>query len=86
MLSRSKNKYYKRSHISESKFRQLVRCFTLDLNAYETSKIINISHVHCKRIYHKLKLYIYNNLLEEDTSKGTFECDESYFGSKRVRG
>jgi hypothetical protein len=30
-----KNKYYKQSHISERKFRELLRCFALDLNAKE---------------------------------------------------
>ncbi|MBT3617812.1 MAG: IS1595 family transposase, partial [Candidatus Marinimicrobia bacterium] len=28
-----RNKYVKRSHISEKKFRQLVKLFSLDLNA-----------------------------------------------------
>ncbi|HEY3326563.1 MAG TPA: IS1595 family transposase, partial [Novimethylophilus sp.] len=29
----SKNRYYRRSKISEAKFRQLVRCFALDFTA-----------------------------------------------------
>ena len=36
-----KNKYYKRSHISERKFRELY--FSIDLNA-EASQLTNISH------------------------------------------
>lgn len=51
MSRRAFNKYYNRSHISEGKFRELIKCFSLDLNAYETSKITNISHVSCKKIY-----------------------------------
>ena len=86
MSTRVKNKYYNHSHISEAKFKSFLKCFALDLNAYETSKITHISYKICKKLYHKLRVYIYNNLLEEDTSKGTFECDESYFGPKRVRG
>ncbi len=86
MAKRAFNKYYNRSHISETKFRQLIKCFSLDLNAYETSVITNISHVSCKKIFHKLRVYIFNNLLENETSKGEFELDESYFGAKRVRG
>ena len=86
MARRAFNKYYKHSHISEAKFRQLIKCFALDLNAYETSKITNISHVSCKKIFHKLRVYIFNNLLENEITKGEFELDESYFGAKRIRG
>ena len=86
MVTRLKNRYYKRLHISEGKFRQLIRCFCLDLNAYETSKLINVSHVHCKKIYHKLRVYIHDNMLDESIEFGEFECDESYFGAKRVKG
>lgn len=86
MAKSAQNKYYKRSHISEGKFRQLIKCFVLDLNAYETSIITNISHVSCKKIFHKLRLYIYKNLLEVESSQGEFELDESYFGAKRIRG
>jgi transposase-like protein len=86
MKTRALNKYYRRSHISESKFRQLIKCFSLDLNAYETSKLTNISHVSCKKIYQKLRLYIYQNLLIDKATEGEFELDESYFGAKRIRG
>ena len=86
MSTQAKNKYYNCSHISEAKFRQLIKCFSLDLNAYETSKLTNISHVSCKKIFQKLRIYIYNNLLESEVSSGEFELDESYFGTKRIRG
>jgi len=86
MVKRHKNKYYNRSHISEAKFRQLIKCFAMDLNAYKTSQMINISHVSCVNIFHKLRIYIFNNLINNESSKGEFELDESYFGAKRVRG
>jgi transposase-like protein len=86
MANKAKNKYYNRSHISEHKFRQLIKCFSMDLNAYETSQIINISHKSCKNIFYKLRVYIVLNLLNNDSSKGEFELDESYFGAKRIRG
>ncbi|SMO31734.1 hypothetical protein SAMN06265218_1011, partial [Fodinibius sediminis] len=37
------NKYYKRSRISEAKFRHLIRCFSLDLTASETAELTGIS-------------------------------------------
>jgi len=86
MVRRAFNKYYRHSHISEAKFRELIKCFSLDLNAYETSKITNISHVTCKKIFHKLRVYIVKNLISNDKSLGEFELDESYFGAKRIRG
>jgi transposase-like protein len=86
MATPNKNKYLKGTHISERKFRQLIKCFSLDLNAYETSKITNISHTTCKKLFQKLRIYIYKNLLENKIDDGEFELDESYFGAKRVRG
>ena len=78
MANKVKNKYYNRSHICphtcgvspEAKFRQLIKCFSMDLNAYETSQIINISHKSCKNIFYKLRVYIVQNLLNNDSSKG----------------
>jgi len=85
MATPNKNKYVKGTHILERKFRQLIKCFSLDLNAYETSNITKISHTTCKKIFKKLRIYIYNNLLENTMNDGEFELDESYFGAKRVR-
>jgi hypothetical protein len=79
MKKRALNKYSKGTHISERKFRQLIKCFSLDLNAYETSKITNISHTTCKKIFQKLRIYIFTNLLKNETTNGEFELDESYF-------
>ena len=85
-MSQSKNKYYKCSHISEYKFRRLIKCFALDFNAFEAHKIVNISPCSCKIIYGKLRLYIAQHLQENSPDVGEFECDESYFGPRRVRG
>ena len=70
MATPNKNKYSKGTHISERKFRQLIKCFPLDLNAHETSKIANISHTTCKKIFQKLRIYIYENLLEHKIDDG----------------
>ncbi len=86
MEKRAKNKYCHGTHILKRKFRQLLKCFSLDLNAHESSKITNISHVTCKKIFHKLRIYILINLVDNNFDKGEYELDESYFGAKRVRG
>ena len=85
-MFKAKNKYYQRSHISEAKFRQLLKCFSMDLNAYETSQLVNISYKAIKKIYFKLRVHIITILKENDPIKGEFELDESYFGAKRIRG
>ena len=81
-MIKKKNKYYNRSHISEGKFRHLLRCFTMDLNAYEAHQISHISHRSCKVIYAKLRLYIVKRCVGNRASTGTFELDESYFGAR----
>jgi transposase-like protein len=85
-MKTAKNKYCKRSHISEAKFRHLIRCFGLDLNAFEASKLTGISHKTCRRFYTLLRLRIAKQGVEVGGTQGEFECDESYFGPKRVRG
>ena len=86
MINNRKNKYYKRSHISEQKFRQIVRSFCLDMNALLTSQVCGISHQSCKIIYRKLRLHIAKLNTKNKAGFGEFELDESYFGAKRVRG
>jgi len=86
-MSTKKNKYYNHSHISERKFRELLRCFGLDLNAFEASKLTGISHKSCRSIYSKLRLRIAKLAVDAASQTlGEFECDESYFGAARVRG
>jgi transposase len=81
-----KNKYYNRSHISEKKFRELIRCFSHDFNALDSSKITKISYRTCKVIYAKLRIHLAKFCIDSSAEIGEFECDESYFGAKRVRG
>ena len=85
-MKHCKNKYYRRSHISEAKFRHLLKCFSLDLNAFEASKLTNISHRSCKVIYTKLRFHIAEFCIDHPAEMGEFELDESYFGARRVRG
>jgi hypothetical protein len=51
MTQQRKNKYYKRCHILEKKFREILQCFSNDFNAFEAYKITSISHRTCKVIY-----------------------------------
>lgn len=81
------NKYIFRSHISEKKFRHIIQLFSLDL---EASKIAQLTHLHRNSI-NRILMLLRQRLVwlceqESILQNGDFECDESYFGSKRVRG
>ena len=81
-----RNKYVKRSRISEKKFRQLVKLFSLDLDAVQISEL---SHLNRNTVNRYLKA-IRNRIAEfcevESPFNGEVEIDESYFGAKRVKG
>jgi transposase len=82
-----KNKYCHHSHLSEHKFRQLLECFSDDLNTIVTSKITGISRKTVTKYFNQFRNRIFK-LVSSDQSmlEGEVEIDESYFGPKRIRG
>ena len=82
-----KNRYIKDTHISESKFRQLLKLFCEDLTAAQVSGLIGTERKTVNRIFQLLRERILA-LAEKESyfSTGEIEVDESYFGAKRVRG
>lgn len=80
------NKYYKRSHISEAKFRHLIRCFCLDLTAKATAELTGISRRSVVSIFGKLRVKIARWSARQAPIQGTVEIDESYFGPRRTPG
>ena len=81
-----KNKYICRSKITEAKFRQILRCFCLDITATNTSKLTGISRQTLNRLFYLLRKKVALEFTIEDQATGIFELDESYFGARRVRG
>lgn len=82
-----KNKYIYRSHITEAKFRQIIRFFTLDIEASKVSQITNISRNTVNKIYDRVRERIAEHCESVSPIRwGEIELDESYFGAKRVRG
>ena len=84
------NKYYRRSKISEPRFRRVARCFALDLTSTETAVLTGLSRRSVNDIYGRIR-----QRLSEDCERragldgraaGEVELDESYFGPRRVRG
>jgi transposase-like protein len=81
------NRYYRRSKISERKFRQLLRHFALDLTASDAAHLAGLS----RRSMTSIFLNIRKRIAEECERASPFsacevEVDESYFGARRVRG
>jgi transposase-like protein len=81
-----KNKYAKRSKISESKFRELVRLFAYDLDATQISKVTNLNRNTVNRYLKGIRERIAEYCEEQSPFKGVVEVDESFFGPKRVKG
>ncbi|MDR1553375.1 MAG: IS1595 family transposase [Prevotellaceae bacterium] len=81
------NKYIFRSHISEKKFRDILRLFCVDVDATKTSAHTGVSRICVNRLFDKIR-----ERIAEECEKiscfdtGEIELDESYFGAKRVRG
>jgi transposase-like protein len=81
------NKYYRRSRITEWKFRHLVRLFALDLSASDTARLTGLTTKTVNSIYLKMRTRIAQACERESPfASGEVEVDESYFGARRVRG
>ena len=80
-----KNKYIYRSKISEAKFRLVVKGFSLDLTATQTSDLAGISRNAVNRLYLAIRRRISEYNRPADLVVGEFEADESYFGAKRTK-
>ena len=82
-----KNKYIKHSHISEEKFRVIIKLFSADLTAKQISDLANVNLNTINRILTLLRQRIAFICEQESIfDKGEIEIDESYFGARRVRG
>ncbi len=81
-----KNKYCNRSRISERKFREIIKYFSLDLEAKKIAEITKISRRTINKILEKVRERLAEMCEDEAKFSGTVEVDESYFGAKRIRG
>lgn len=86
-LVTGQNKYYKRSRISEKRFRHLVRLFAQDLAASDVAVLTGLQRKSVNTIYLKIRTRIAQACERESPFvSGEVEVDESYFGARRVRG
>jgi len=81
------NRYYRRSRITEAKFRLLIRHFALDLCASDAAQLTGLSHRGAVTIFGKIRCRISEECERQSPfGNGEVEVDESYFGARRVRG
>ena len=82
-----RNKYIFHSKISEKKFREILRCFSLDIEASKIAQLVGVSRPTINRILKAVRQRIAEFCeFESPFVAGEVEIDESYFGARRVRG
>ena len=82
-----RNKYINRSRISEAKFRQIIRYFSLDIEASKIAGLCCLSRPCVNRILKCVRQRIAEHCeAGSPFEKGEIEMDESFFGARRVRG
>jgi len=81
-----KNKYVYRSRILEHKFKEIVKLFSLDLEAGQTAKIISLSRNTINKYYKAFRERIVMICEQDSPLSGGIEVDESYFGARRIKG
>lgn len=81
-----KGKYVKRSRISEAKFRELIRHFSLDIPSQNIAILINLNRNTVNRYILEIRKRIAEFCEQESPFHGEIEVDESYFGAKRIKG
>ena len=81
-----KNKYAKRSRISEHQFRQIVRLFSVDLEATQIAKLTGLNRNTINRYLKAIRLRLIEYCDAQSPFSGEVEVDESFFGARRVKG
>jgi len=81
-----KNRYIIRSRISERKFREILKYFSLDLEATKIAELSGISRPSINKYLRAIRIRIADFCASKNPLRGEVELDESYFGPKRVKG
>ena len=80
------NKYIYNAHISEGKFRDILRYFSVDLEATQISKLVHISRPTVNKYINAIRKRIADYSEKMSPFSGIVEIDESYFGGRRIKG
>lgn len=85
-MKTGKNRYSRRSHLSEAQIRRLVRLFAVDLPASTIAALTGLSRRTVNRYVQALRERMAAVCEAQGPYRGEVEVDESYFGKRRVRG
>ena len=81
------NKYLNHAHISEAKFKEVLKLFCIGLEAKKVAELVSINRNTINRIFLLFRKRIAEFCEQQSPlGVGEIEIDESYFGAKRVRG
>ena len=80
------NTILKRSRISSKKFREIVKYFSLDLEATKIAKLSGLNRNTANRYLKFIRECIAKECEQESPFSGDIEVDESFFGARRTRG
>ena len=81
-----KNRYAKNSKISEAKIRELIRLFSLNLEATQIAVLTGLNRNTVNRFLKALRERIAEYCESQSPLSGEVEVDESFFGARRVKG
>ncbi len=81
-----KNKYVWRSRISEHQFRQIVRLFSVDLDASQIARLTGLSRNTVNRYLKAIRQRLVEYCGLQSPFSGEVEVDESFFGARRIKG
>ena len=77
----------KYQRISTQKLNKIFLCFREDITATAAARIAGANRNTVNSYYNRIRELVFEESLKEAGREfGEFECDESYFGAKRVRG
>ena len=81
-----KNKYVRRSRISEAKIREIVRYVAADLTALQAAALSGLNRNTVNRLYRGVRERMRLACEAQRRLFGVVEVDESFFGARRVKG
>ena len=81
-----RNKYAKRSRISEAKIREIVRYVAADLTALQAAALSGLNRNTVNRLYRGVRERMRLACEAQRPLFGVVEVDESFFGARRVKG
>jgi len=79
-------KQFVRAKISKKKFHQILRSFALDLTATQIAALISLNRNTVNRYLTLIRQSVARFCEQESPLSGDVELDESYFGSRYIRG